>query len=267
MWKRQRRRSLQSAPFPASWSPILEARCPFYLRLPKEDQQELRRHIQVFLAEKSFEGCGGLVMTDEIKVCIAAQACLLLLHRKTDYYPELRSILVYPSTYFVKETRHVGGGIMEEGHYARAGEAWQHGAVVLAWDAVCQGTANPDDGHNVVFHEFAHQLDFEDGWANGAPALGHGHDWATRKGRYAAWTRVLSTEFQRLRAETQQGQTVVLDGYGATNPAEFFAVATESFFERPREMREKHSNLYEELKQYYHQDPALWPPAAPQYER
>jgi Mlc titration factor MtfA (ptsG expression regulator) len=197
-------------------------------------------------------------MSDEIRVCIAAQACLLLLHRKTDYYPELRSILVYPSTYFVEETRHLGAGVMEEGRYARLGEAWQHGAVVLAWDAVRQGTADPDDGHNVVFHEFAHQLDFEDGLANGAPALGEGHRWSTRKSRYAAWARVLSTEFERLRADAQRGQTSVLNAYGATNPAEFFAVATESFFERPREMQEKHSELYEELKRYYLQDPVQW---------
>ena len=258
MWKQRHRKALQSSPFPPSWSRILEAHCPFYQRLPKEDQRELRGHMQVFLAEKNFEGCGGLVITDEIRVCIAAQACLLLLHRKTDYYPDLQSILVYPSAYFVKETRHLGGGIMEERHHARLGEAWRHGAVVLAWDAVCQGTADPDDGHNIVFHEFAHQLDYEDGCANGAPALGDAHSWWARRSRYATWARVLSSEFERLSADAQQGHTAVLDGYGATNPAEFFAVATESFFERPREMQEKHPELYQELKQYYQQDPAQW---------
>jgi Mlc titration factor MtfA (ptsG expression regulator) len=226
--------------------------------LPEKDRQEVQGHIRVFLSEKGFEGCGGLVMTDEIRVCIAAQACLLLLHRQTDYYPELHSILVHPSTYFVEETRHLGAGIMEEGRYPRLGQAWRHGAVVLAWDAVCQGTADPDDGHNVVFHEFAHCLDFEDGWANGAPVLGDGRAWSKRKSRYTAWARVLSTEFERLRADAQQGKTSVLDRYGATNPAEFFAVATETFFERPREMRDKHPELYEELKQYYQQDPAEW---------
>jgi Mlc titration factor MtfA (ptsG expression regulator) len=258
MWKKRRRKKLQSRPFPPAWNQILEARCPFYRRLPIEDQRELQGHIQVFLAEKSFEGCGGLVMTDEMKVCIAAQACLLLLHRQTDYYPELRSILVYPSAYFVTETRHVGAGVMQESQSSRLGEAWQHGAVVLAWDAVRQGTADPDDGHNLVFHEFAHQLDYEDGSANGAPVLGDGHTSSARKSRYATWARVLSTEFERLRADAQRGQTSVLNEYGATNPAEFFAVATESFFERPREMRQKHPELYKELKQYYLQDPAQW---------
>jgi len=237
----------------------LEAHCPFYHRLPEADQRELQGHVQVFLAEKSFEGCGGLIMTDEIRVCIAAQACLLLLHRNTDYYPELRSIVVYPSSFLVKTTRHLGSGVLEESHQARLGEAWQQGAVVLAWDAVCQGTAQPDDGRNVVFHEFAHQLDFEDGRADGAPVLGRGDAWSAQKSRYAAWARVLSAEFERLRAEVLAGKNAVLDGYGATDPAEFFAVATESFFERPLEMREKHPDLYEELKQYYRQDPAQWP--------
>ena len=237
----------------------MEAHCPFYHRLPEADQRELQGHVQVFLAEKSFEGCGGLIMTDEIRVCIAAQACLLLLHRNTDYYPELRSIVVYPSSFLVKTTRHLGSGVLEESHQARLGEAWQQGAVVLAWDAVCQGTAQPDDGRNVVFHEFAHQLDFEDGRADGAPVLGRGDAWSAQKSRYAAWARVLSAEFERLRAEVLAGKNAVLDGYGATDPAEFFAVATESFFERPLEMRQKHPDLYEELKQYYRQDPAQWP--------
>ena len=259
MFKEKRRAKLRSAPFPAEWRRIIESRCPFFQRLPKEDQDELLGHIQIFLAEKSFEGCGGLVMTDEIRVCIAAQACVLLLHRKTNYYPDLHSILVYPSPYFAPDSRHVGSGIMEERQASRAGEAWPSGAVVLAWDSVRQGTADPTDGNNVVFHEFAHQLDFEDGRADGAPVLAEGHGWSSRKSRYAAWARVLSAEFARLQTETERGQESVLDHYGATNPAEFFAVATESFFERSREMREKLPALYEELKEYYQQDPAGWP--------
>ena len=258
MWKNTRRRKLQSAPFSAAWKRILEADCPFYHRLSPADQRELQGHIQVFLAEKNFEGCGGLTISEEIRVCIAAQACLLLLHRQTDYYPDLRSILVYPSTYFVSETRHLGLGVFQEGRMARLGEAWQSGAVVLAWDAVRKGTADPDDGHNIVFHEFAHQLDYEDGWANGAPALANGGSVLMRRSRYAAWARVLSAEFERLRTDALEGQRTVLDHYGASDPAEFFAVATEAFFERPLELREKHPELYGELKAYYQQDPADW---------
>ena len=136
MRKKQQRQKLKAAPFPSHWSGILEDHFPLYARLPDEDRKELQGHIQVFLAEKRFEGCGGLEITEEMKVCIAAQACLLLLHRETDCYPSLRSILVYPSTYSVKTTRHLGAGVMEERQDSRLGEAWDSGAVVLAWDAV-----------------------------------------------------------------------------------------------------------------------------------
>jgi Mlc titration factor MtfA (ptsG expression regulator) len=261
MWKKQQREKMKAALFPADWRRTLEERFPLYARLPEADRQELQGHIQVFLAEKSFEGCGGLELTDEMKVCIAAQACLLLLHRDTDYYSGLRSILVYPGTYFVKTTRHVAAGVAEERHDRRLGEAWPSGAVVLAWDAVHCGTANPDDGHNVVFHEFAHQLDFEDGLADGAPLLATEDPWYRRRNRYKTWARVLNGEFEKLRADVVAGKHSALDVYGATNPAEFFAVATEAFFERPRQMREKLPDLYVELKRYYLQDPAQW--AAP----
>jgi len=260
MWTKQRRDKLKAAPFPGGWTRILEERFPLYTRLPDEDRRELQGHIQVFLAEKRFEGCGGLEITEEMKVSIAAQACLLLLHRKTDYYPDLRSILVYPSAYFVKTTRHVGAGVMEEKNDSRLGEAWDSGAVVLAWDAVHHGTTNPEDGQNVVFHEFAHQLDFEDGVADGSPVLATDEFWLKRKSRYGAWARVLSYEYAQLRSKVEAGEQSVLDEYGATDPAEFFAVATETFFERPHVLRQKHPALYEELKRFYKQDPTLWAP-------
>ncbi len=237
---------------------MLERRCPFYHRLPEPDRRELEGHIQVFLDEKHFEGCAGLRVTEEMKLCIAAQACLLLLHRDTDYYPELWTILIYPSTYFAPSVRHAGSGIWEEMQQERAGESWPQGAVVLAWDEVRRGTMDPERGHHIVLHEFAHQLDFEDGYADGAPVLGRGEGLLLRKSRYAAWARVLSAEFARLRDQLEHGERGVLDDYAATNPAEFFAVATESFFGKPREMRQKHLELYEQLKTYYRQDPALW---------
>src|ERR1019366_8039173 len=180
MRKKQQRQKLKAAPFPSHWSSILEDHFPLYARLPDEDRKELHGHIQVFLAEKRFEGCGGLEITEEMKVCIAAQACLLLLHREKDYYRSLRSILLYPGTSFAQATRHVGSGVMEERQDRRLGEAWDSGAVVLAWDAVHAETANPGDGRNVVFHEFAHQLDFEDGRADGAPVLAAEVPWHRR---------------------------------------------------------------------------------------
>jgi hypothetical protein len=261
MWKKRRRRTLQFAPFPPRWREILETRVPLYGRLPLPDRRELEGHIQVFLAEKNFEGCDGLVMTDEIRVSIAAQACLLLLHRQTNYYPELHSILVYPSQFFVKTTEHSDSGIEHEDIEARLGEAWKHGAVVLAWDAVCGGAIDPEDGYNVALHEFAHQLDFEDGAADGAPLLGGEDPHLLRGRRYRSWARVLNAEFEKLRDRVDAGDSSVLDEYGAEDPAEFFAVATESFFERPRELRAEHPELYAELKGFYRQDPAQWPAA------
>lgn len=248
IFKDKRRKRLRSAGVPPHWLKILERSFPLFAKLPQADQQELQSHIQVFLAEKRFEGCGGLQLTDEIKVTIAAQACLLLLHRQTDYYPGLRSILVYPSTYKVKEAEWSDHGVVTERDSSRLGESWHTGAVVLAWDSARAGASGIDDGRNVVLHEFAHQLDQEDGLADGAPIL-------EGRARYVPWARVLRTEFERLQLESKQGRETVLDEYGATNPAEFFAVATECFFEKPHQLHRKHPELYEELRQFYKQDP------------
>src|SRR5437762_12261548 len=161
--KQRRRQQLKAKPFPAAWRLSITRNVPIFRRLPPPDQIELLGHIQIFLAEKHFEGCGGLEMTDKIRVTIAAQACLLLLHRKTDYYPQLTTILVYPSGYIAYEKRHVEGNIWQEGEEGRLGHTGRRlGALVLAWDAVKRGAADPYDGENLVLHEFAHQLDFED---------------------------------------------------------------------------------------------------------
>ncbi|SIO58271.1 hypothetical protein SAMN05444166_5615 [Singulisphaera sp. GP187] len=247
-FKQKRREQLREAPFPADWLEIIERNMPLYRRLSEPDRSELQGHIQVFLSEKHFEGCGGLEMTEEIKLTIAAQACLLLLHRETDYYKRLITILVYPRAYVAKGVESLGGGVLLEGPQARLGEAWTDGVVVLSWDDVLSGAADIRDGQNVVLHEFAHQLDQEDGVADGAPILEH-------RSSYVAWARVLGSEYEQLRADEQQQRKTVLDTYGATNPAEFFAVATECFFEKPVQLRKKHPALYEELKEYYRQDP------------
>ena len=247
--KRLRRERLRTAPFPPEWKEIVTRNLPIFSRLPTTDQAELLGHVQVFLAEKRFEGCGGLELTDEIRVTIAAQACLLLLHRQTDYYPELTTILVYPSTYIVEEDRYVGDNIWEQGPDNRLGHTGRRmGSLVLAWDGVKHGAADPADGQNLVMHEFAHQLDFEDASSDGAPAL------ATRA-EYLAWARVMRREFDALREAEETGTPTVLDTYGATNPAEFFAVATEAFFERPRALRAKNRQLYDQLAAFFHQDP------------
>lgn len=258
MWKARRRKKLQSAPFPAEWQRIVESHCPFFHCLPDIDRRELEGRIQVFMAEKRFEGCGGLELTEEMKVCVAAYACLLLLHRHTDFYPDLRTVLIYPSAYVVPTTRHLGSGIMEESFQSRLGESWDAGAVVLAWDAVCHAIREPENGDNVVLHEFAHQLDYEDGYTDGAPLLGHDESLFVRRRRYAEWSRVMRAEYERLREQVQRGESSVLREYGATNPAEFFAVATECFFGRARELQRQHPELYQQMKWYYQQDPVKW---------
>lgn len=245
----RRRDKLRAQPIDQAWLDTLERNFPVFRRLSAEDRRELLGHMQVFVAEKHFEGCGGLKMTDEIRVTIAAQACLLLLHRETDYYPELTSILVYPSGYTEEGVRHVGGGIWEEGPEHRLGQTGRRlGALVLAWDAVSHGARDASDGHNVVLHEFAHQLDFENNIADGTPAL-------DSHAQYLAWGRVMGAEFRALRAAEAMEVPTVLDLYGATDPIEFFAVATEAFFERPKALRQRHPDLYAELQRFFRQDP------------
>ncbi len=247
--KKWRRNRLLSRPFPVAWLRIIEKNIPYYQRLCEADRRELQQHVQVFIAEKHFEGCGGLTINDEIRVTIAAQACILLLHRETDYYPGLYSILIYPSAFIAKTYDELAPGTIVAGNQVHLGESWKHGALVLAWDHVQISAADIHDGHNVVLHEFAHQLDTENGAANGAPPL-------PQRSMYVAWARILGKDYQKLRDDAEHGRRTVLDHYGATNPAEFFAVATECFFEKSREMRSHHPELYAELSRFYRQDPA-----------
>jgi len=247
--KDRHRKRLKARPFPNEWLKLIKKNVAFFTRLSANDQAELLDHAQVLLAEKNFEGCAGQEITDEIRVTIAAQACLMLLHRKTDYFPRLLTILVYPSTYLADDQRNVEGPVWEEGKMFRLGEtARTMGSMVLAWDAVKWGAADPSDGKNVVLHEFAHQLDYENFAADGTPAL------ATRK-QQLAWREVMRTEFASLRAAEETGIPTLLDTYGATNAAEFFAVSTEAFFERPVMLRAQHPRLYSELQRYFRQDP------------
>ena len=252
LFKSRRRARLRAKPVSSEWRGILERNLPIFTRLSPADQDELLGHTQVFLAEKHFEGAGGLELTDEIRVTIAGQACLLLLHRDTDYYPGLISIIVYPSGYTSREDRHIGDGIWEEGDEDRLGHtAARLSALVLAWDAVRHGAASPADGENLVLHEFAHQLDFENQSTDGTPNL-------QTRAAYLAWGRVMSAEFNALRNASAAGLPTLLDDYGATNPAEFFAVITESFFERPRALKKLHPALYAQLQNFYKQDPTTY---------
>jgi MtfA peptidase len=244
--RHEARRELLAEPFPAQWLPYLQT-MPFYGRLDERGQQRLRDDLRVLIAEKEWEGCGGLVLTDEIKVTIAAQASLLLLNIEHEYFKDVTSILVYPSSYRTMPQQD-RNGVVRQGQ-ANLGEAWHRGPVVLAWDAALGGALDPKDGHNLVLHEFAHKLDLLDGLADGTPPM-------RDRGEFTAWVKTMSDEFTRLRDAAANGRATLLDTYGATNPAEFFAVATECFFERGPRMSARHPALYSILRDYYQQDPA-----------
>jgi hypothetical protein len=241
-------------PFSGSWRSILHQNVPIYGRLPDDLRVRLRRLIRVFVADKQFVGCAGQEIDDEVRVTIAAQACLLLLQRdpfKRALYPSLSTILVYPGPFAVERVRTEPSGIVQETRDALTGESHARGQVVLSWEDVIAGAANPSDGRNVVIHEFAHQLDQEKGYANGAPSLG-------RRERYERWSSVLGEAFAELRARAEAGVPTLLDPYGASDPAEFFAVASEVFFEQPHRMAAEHAALYQELRGFYGVDPAGW---------
>ncbi len=247
---RSRRRARQHrTPLPKACWAIIDRRVALLRRLPEPDRDELGGIVRVLLDEKRFEGCAGLEITDEIRVTICAQAALLLLHRDAGYYPTLKTILVYPRAYATTASRTNSDGTMSEGSQGRLGESWHRGAVVLSWDDVVRGANDDDDGQNLVIHEFAHQLDSESGAMEGAPDL------LTAKG-YRQWARVLAAEYARLANDLHLGHATLLGPYASTSPPEFFAVASEVFFEQPRAMRREHPQLYTQLSSFYHQDPA-----------
>jgi len=249
--RKDRRKKMMKEPPDPSWIPIIERNVAIFKYLPEKYRDELYGHMHNFLREKNFEGAGGLVMTDEIKVTIAAQACILILNKEySNYFPRCDSVVVYPSAYVADNKVDMGSHVIAQ-KSARLGESWTRGVVVLAWDHVQQRALDISGGHNVVLHEFAHQLDQEDGRGDGAPIL-------EKRSSYASWARIFSNEYEHLQAKAKKGVRDVMDFYGATNPAEFFAVATETFFEKGPALKKKHPELYEELKEYYKLDPAAW---------
>ena len=222
----------------------LAADFPLYLKLPHELQQELEGLIHVFISEKAFEPCGGLdEITPHMQRLIAAQACILLLRKPHDLYANLRTIRLYPEAYIATG---------ENGETSvRLGESWTTGSVVLAWSSVLSGGRNTEDGHNVAIHEFSHQLDQADGAGDGVPLL-------ETVGSYKEWAAVMKPEFEALIRHSEKNKRTVMDSYGATNPAEFFAVATETFYEKPDQLQEKHPELYNLLQNYYGVNPVEW---------
>lgn len=265
LWVRRRRLRLGGQPFPAAWRRLLQRQLPLYNHLPHPLQKRLQAMVQVFMAEKPVIGCQRLAVTDDMRVLIAAQACVpvLVLHGDPHPapYPDLREVLLYPSSFVVDAKHHQPGGVVSEGREERLGESWQEGIVVLSWPDAQAGARSgqwgrhgPPDaapGHNVVMHEFAHQLDQATGPANGAPALRPGQSAET-------WTQVFKRAYEDLRWLVDAGEPTLIDPYGASAPEEFFAVATETFFMQPNAMAEQHPALYAQLQQYFRLDPKAW---------
>ncbi len=237
--------------FEQEWIEILVANVPLYSRLPKELKLRLHDRIGRFIGSTRFEGCNGLDLTDEMVLTVAAQACMLVLNREGPPYPELKTVYLYPTTFSSVWKRQDAMGIVTEGEVHRLGESWSTGTVVLAWDSVEHGARNAEDARNVTFHEFAHQLDHEDGGTDGAPAL-------PSRAAYRSWAKVFGANYAEFQALVEAGKRTLLDPYGATEPAEFFAVATETFFEKPRQMNRRHPDLYGEMKGFYGVDPQEW---------
>jgi Mlc titration factor MtfA (ptsG expression regulator) len=253
---RWRLRRALSRPLEPRQLAIIERNVAQYGGMPAPLREQLHSLVKRFLHEKTFVGCAGLEVTEEMRVTIAAQACLLLLNRRTEVYPGLHAVLVYPGAFLVPRKQVDPGGVVTETRQDLLGESWGDGRVVLAWDHVLRGAFDWTDGQNVVLHEFAHQLDSESGVPNGAPFLGS-------QSSYRSWAAVLSRDYANLRHDAIYRQQSVLDHYGATNPAEFFAVATETFFEKPWQMAANHGPLYAELQKYYRVDPREWLPEPP----
>lgn len=233
--------ALRSKPFPKEWEKYVQENVKLYQFLPPHLQKELKGYINLFVAEKHFEGAGGLEVTDEMRVTVAGLACLLLLNRKTRNYPKLTTVVMYPTAFF-------NGPNTDE---VRLGESWQDGAVVLAWDHVTSSSYEVDSGRNLVIHEFAHRLDQVDGAGDGVPDL-------QTESQYSAWAHVMSEEFERLQKRVDKGYKTLIRPYGATNSAEFFSCITETFFEKPVALKRKHPEIYEQLKGFYNLDPVTW---------
>ena len=232
-----KRHRLLRRPFPSEWLGYLERRVPFYRELPEALRQPFLDKLKVFAWEKEFIGAGGFTITDEVRAVVSATAVRLVLHLELAYYDRLREIIVYPDAFRIPDRT----GVV-------LGEAKHWGSVILSWEAVLAGLSNPHDGHATATHEFAHALDREDGAFDGTPRL-------RRYSHYRAWASVMDEHFRRLR-QGRRPELQVMDEYGTLNEAEFFAVATESFFEKPRQMKEKTPDLYEELRRFYGWDPA-----------
>ena len=253
-FKDRRRKELLAEPFPAAWREYVAANVRHYAYLDPAKRELMQAVVRVMVAERNWSGGAALTVTDEMKVTVAAQASVLVLGLEQPYFfDRVQSIILYPGAYVrpPQLQRYLNA---REG-VPFAGEAWYHSPIILSWEHVLQAGRNMANGGNVVLHEFAHYLDGLDGEVDGTPPL------AGRE-QERTWYQVTEAEYRRLVGSAKRHEVTLLDHYGATNKAEFFAVATECFFERPHALARQHEELYGVLRDFYRQDPAAWLPDA-----
>ncbi|MBI1394243.1 MAG: hypothetical protein GC152_16050 [Alphaproteobacteria bacterium] len=249
-WRRSRRARLRASALPEHLAAALRSQYPVYGRLPAALRTRLDGLVNQFLDEIRFIGVEGVDPTDEMKALIAAQACLLVAGRTDAWYDDLDTIYVYPSGYAGKEISREGH-VVTESASTRLGESWTRGPVVLSWADARAGAREDGDGRNLVYHEFAHRLDARTGVVDGAPLLGDA-------ARAASWAKTFRPLFEEHRAAVDAGRATFFDAYGATSPAEFFAVVTEAFIERAHEFRAAEPRLYAVVEGYYRLSPHEW---------
>jgi len=250
----RRRRKLLAEAFPRQWFEVLKRQVRQFQYLNTQQRDRLEGCIQILTAEKDWVGGGGFQLTDEIKVTVAAYAGVMTLGLDEPYYfDRLKTIIVYPGAYMPHRSRYEQHSEFTP-QSPRLGESWHRGPVILSW-AEISGSQKQRPGNNLVIHEFAHHLDGLDGDVDGTPIIVD-----RQQGR--TWYRVTEDEFQRLIHNAASGEATLLDRYGASSRAEFFAVASECFFERPHALRDRHPELYKVLTHLYCQDPAQWLPDA-----
>jgi Mlc titration factor MtfA (ptsG expression regulator) len=245
LWRARRRAVAMAQPLPASALSAIDRNVPAVRHLPPGLRSRLESLMAAFIAEKEFIGCNGLVVSDEMRATIAAMACLLVLGRR-GHYDELHSVLVYPTPFWVEDEVEDEAGVVEKRRRVLSGEAWESSRIILSWEDVLEAARCPGEGYNVALHEFAHYLDAE--------GLGLGAGERT----IADWADDLAAEFEALLDAVDRGEYTFLDPYAAEDEAEFFAVATEDFFERATELRSAHPRLYSLLQEFYALDPAAW---------
>ena len=245
--KERRRRRVRERPFPPAWRDVLRRSVRQAEGLADDQWRRLEDWIAVFLAEKRFEGCGGLEITDEVRLAIAGQAAVAALGLGAEHFDRLRSILVHPADFSVPASMVVGGDVSLEWREPRLGETWTGGSMSLAWPDVVAGGRMRDGPRSVVIHEFAHQFDALDGEIDGAPPL--------PPARRRAWVEGITACRAGFAALLDEGRATPFDDYADESPAEFFAVSSECFFQDPHRLIRFDPGLYDLLREAWRQDP------------